>query len=910
MSTVGPARDVEVTAREAEILALIARHLTNAQIADALVISMRTVESHVAALLRKYQVPDRRSLARVAAAAGGGSPYGGLPVPLTGFLGRVAERAELSRALAGHRLVSAVGPGGVGKTRLAISVAADLAEQRPDGAWFVDLVRVTHPAAVVAAVAEAVGVPERLVAAPEAALVASLARRDGLLVLDNCEHLVDGVRECVDLVVSGCPGVTVLATSRTRLMLPYERVYRVPGLSVTEDDGGGDAVALFAARAVEATGEATPPDRRRAAALCRELDGMALAIELAASRYPTLGLDGLEAGLHERLRFLTVGGRPTDRHRSLRDTIGWSYDLLSPADQALLRGVAVFASWFDVAAAHVVATPARNHAEVADGLSRLADHSLLVVDRGQATRYRLLETIRQYADEQLEAAGEQEAVRGRHEQLCRAETAALGAADPGIEWCARFDRVVDDLRAAVRWLAADDGRQARTAALAGDFARVLFLRGRPTEAQLRYQEAAVLAPSPSDRIRFLRLAAGAAASRYAGNDTLRLLRGAADAALEIGDRAGATHDLAWMSIYLDRQPGIMADASPGQAAALREEADRVGDRSPRSAAAIATARAWGAEHRGAGALELSNQAIHLANEAGDGELECAALDHVCTVHQELDRPREAGSAIERRLQLIRTLPIGAGTGFELVDTLQMASDIRITLGELAAAGTYADRLAGLPFFRDEHLGIVRRIIVDALAGRFDDVVHNAERFRSGWERGGRRAAAGLAKGAYAAAMVHGMLGDPGRRGRWRQVTLDLGVTAEDLDGNATGWAPVFDGLLALHRGAPDNAYHRLSADLDDSQVWMCPAIDWRPWYAAVWVEAAVLARHDDAATRIHRAHYAARDNPIASAIIERAAAIAAGDRTAVENLATTFARLGCRYQEARTRTLVSMAPNP
>jgi predicted ATPase len=150
-------------------------------------------------------------------------------------------------------------------------------------------------------------VPERLVASPEAALVASLAQRDGLLLLDNCEHLIDGVRECVDLVARGCPGVTVLATSRTRLMLPYKRVYPVPGLSITED--GGDAVALFAARVREATGETTSVDKLRAAALCRELDGMALAIELAASRYPALGLDGLEAGLHERLRLLTVSGR-------------------------------------------------------------------------------------------------------------------------------------------------------------------------------------------------------------------------------------------------------------------------------------------------------------------------------------------------------------------------------------------------------------------------------------------------------------------------------------------------------------------------------------------------------------------------------------------------------------------------
>ncbi|HEY7103827.1 MAG TPA: LuxR C-terminal-related transcriptional regulator [Mycobacteriales bacterium] len=904
MATLG----TTVTARESEVLALLGEQLTNAQIAEALSISVRTVESHVAALLRKHQMPDRRSLARLVAGAGGAPAHGSLPTPATAFLGRVTERTALAEALAGHRLVTAVGPGGVGKTRLAISVAADLAEQRPDGAWFVDLVRLTDPAAVIAAVAEAVGAPERLVASPEAALVASLARRDGVLVLDNCEHLFDAVRECVDLVVSGCPRVTVLATSRTRLMLPYERVYAVPGLSVTED--GGDAVALFMARAGEAAGGATAPDKRRAAALCRELDGMALAIELAASRYPTLGLDGLEAGMRERLRFLTVGGgNAADRHRALRDTIGWSHDLLTPANQALLRGVAVFASWFDVAAVHAVATPARSQADVADGLSRLADNSLLIVDCGDPTRYRLLETIRQYAAERLEANGEQEAVRDRHEQWCRAEMVALGAARPGPGWCARFDRVADDVRAALLWSAADDRLHSRAAALASDFADVLFLRGRPTEAQLRYEQAAALAPSSVDRIRFLRLAGGAAASRYAGNDTLRLLRAAADAALEIGDRAGATGDLAWMSIYLDRQPGIMAEARPGEAAVLREDAGRVSDESVRSAAAIATARAWSTDYRDPRALDLAHRAVQLAGDAGDGALECAALDYVCTVHQDADQPREAGSVIERRLQLIRALPTGAGTGFEVVDTLQMACDIQITLGDLAASGEYADLLAGLPFFRDEHLGIVRRMIVDALAGRFDEVIRNAERFRIGWESGGRQAAAGLAKGAYAAAMVHGMLGDDEQRALWRQITLDLGVTAERLDGVATGWAPTFDALLALHQGAPDAALGRLSAGLDDPQVWMCPAIDWRPWFAALRMEAAALAHHDDALTGIDRARHASRDNPVASTLIERATAIAAGDLSGVESLAATFATLGCPYQEARTRSLARMSPH-
>jgi predicted ATPase/DNA-binding CsgD family transcriptional regulator len=457
VTTVGPVRGAEVTAREAEILALIARHLTNAQIADALFISTRTVESHVSAMLRKLQLPDRRSLARHAEAMPGllvKSGGRGLPVPVTPFIGRTGERAALAAALAGHRLVTATGPGGIGKTRLALSVAAEVAPARRDGVWFVDLIHVTDPAMVTAAVAETAGVPEQRTTSVGRALVAALAASDALLVLDNCEHVLGGVRACVQRIIAGCPEVTVLTTSRTRLLLPYERVYVVPGLSVI--GGGGDAVDLFAARVAAATGDPVPPDPVRVAALCRALDGMALAIELAAARFAALGLDGLESGLDQRLRLLTTGLQAADRHGSLRAAIGWSYELLSSADRRLLRGVAVFASWFDVDAARAVAGADREHGEIADGLARLAEHSLLVVERGERTRYRALETIRQYGVERLDGAGELDDIRAGHERWCRRSLAALRqteTAATGDAWCARFDRIADDAGAALAWSA-------------------------------------------------------------------------------------------------------------------------------------------------------------------------------------------------------------------------------------------------------------------------------------------------------------------------------------------------------------------------------------------------------------------------------------------------------------------------
>jgi predicted ATPase/DNA-binding CsgD family transcriptional regulator len=907
VATVDPVRSEEITAREAEILALIAKHLTNAQIAAALFISTRTVESHVSAMLRKLRLPDRRSLARQAEAIPGllgtsGRP--GLPAPVTSFIGRSGEQAALTAALAEHRLVTATGPGGIGKTRLALSVAAEVAPTR-DGVWFVDLVRVTDPVAVVAAVAEAVGVPERLVASPEAALVASLARRDGLLLLDNCEHLLEGVRACVDLIVSGCPHVGVLATSRTRLMLPYERVYSVPGMSVTEHDDG-DAVALFTTRAVEATGDAAPPDPVRVAALCRALDGMALAIELAASRYPTLGLDGLEAGLHERLRFLTVRGHAADRHRSLRDTIGWSYDLLGSADQALLRGVAVFASWFDVAAARAVAAPAREHLEVADALSRLADHSLLIVDRGEPTSYRMLETIRQFGEERLDTSGELAAVQGEHDAWCRAVLTDLAAAPPDDAWCTRFDRVVDDARAALLRCAADPGRRGPAAELAAQLAGQLWLRGRLIEAKNRYEQAADLSPAPADRVKHLRMAAGAAGSGVFGTDMLRLLRESADVCRSLGDLGGAAGDLAWLSLFIARAPGIMTRMrTDEEAAALLAEASELSDGSAPAEAVIAVAKAF-AGYRDL-TVEGCEHAVTIAREAGDLALEDAALDLLTALHLRLDDIPGAVGAVRRRDAVIGSLPMVATYGFGHGDHLKYGSEVLLAAGDLAGASDYADRLARLPFNRREGLlSLAARLELDAIAGHFDAVLRDEHLFRDSWERSGRPLVANPASAASAVAMVHGILGDDAGRAEWLELSDDL-VGMPIL--GAKAWSPTFDAIVALHRGDFRAAVDRLAVDLDDPETWWhAGQVMYRPWYAAVWAEAAVLGQLDDAQPRIDRARHAARDNPIASAMVERAAAVAAGDRSAVEHLAATFARLGCPYQEERTRVLAELTP--
>ena len=911
----------ELTARESEVLALIARHLTNAQIAEELFISQRTVETHVSAMLRKLNLPDRRGLARHAETMPALQVRAGrhaLPVPLTPFVGRVAERAALGAALAEQRLVTATGPGGIGKTRLALSVAADLAPTRRDGAFFVDLVHVTDPALVAAVIAETVGVPEQRTTSLDRALVAALADRDALLVVDNCEHVVDGVRACVELIVASCPRVTVLATSRIRLLVPYERVFMVPGLSV--DAEGGDAVDLFAARVAAASGDTALPDAARVAALCRALDGMALAIELAAARFPVLGLDGLESALDHRLRMLTAGSRRDDRHASLRSAIAWSHGLLSDGDRALLRRIAPFASWFDVDAAHAVAGAAdaarpagaagagasdgHARAEIADGLARLAEHSLLVVERGEPTRYRALETIRQYGVERLAEAGELDEIRAAHERFCRLALAALrdtAPADVDDAWCAGFDRIVDDVGAALAWSAADETRRPQAATLAAELAGVLFLRGRPAQAQHRYERAAALAVTPAERATYLRLAAGAAASRFGGDEALRLYRLAADTAAAAGDRAGAARDLATMAMYINRAPGIMSTQHPpAEADALTAEAVALSDGSPALRAALELTD-WSDMN----ALDRARRSAALAEPAGDGILHSIALDLMTSADLVESDIAGAVRVSRTRLAVLDRLAVGPLAGFEHADGRLMAAEVDLAAGDLAGAAANAEMLAALPFFRDEpHLAMSRRLLVDALAGRHDDVVRSGERFRVGWERAGRPIAPNLARAPYAVAMVHGIRGDEERRAAWVRMTVELGIDPERLSSCALGWPPVFDGLLALHRDDPAAAVERFAVDVDDVAWLRYWAVGpWRPWYAALWAEAAVLDDHPEAATRVVRARHVARDNPIAAAIVERADAVARGDRSALAPLAASFAELGCPYQQARTGRL-------
>ena len=902
---------VDVSAREAEVLALLGEHLSNAEIGARLYISVRTVESHVSALLRKLGAPDRRTLARRAAAVG--RPAVGLPRPPTSFVGRVEERAGLAAALDDHRLVTAVGPGGVGKTRLALAVATDVTERFPDGIWFVDLAPTTDPGMVPAVVAAAVGLGEQTGADLADTVASALTDRRILLVLDNCEHVLDGVAPFVERLLTDCPAVTVLATSRARLMVPFERVHPVPPLSLSAERP--DAVALFHDRAASGGQPPESAEWDRIRTFCERLDGMALAIELAAARWSTLGPDGLDAALADPLRMLTGGSRTADRHRSVRAALDWSHDLLTPDERRLLRRVSVFSAPFDVTAATAVVDA--GPAEVADGLARLAEQSLLTVSGGRdGTRYRALETIRQYGAERMIAAGEETGIRTRHLRWCL--RAAVDLATPGdldgSDWRVRFDAVADDLRSALGWAADCPDHRTDAHRLAAELARLAFTRNLVGESQQRYEQAAELADDPAVAATMRRHAAAVAGCRTRGDDLYRLLLAAGDTALRAGDRVGAAVDLATaatsayrFSTKFERLPGT------AEAIALLDRARELAGTDPAAAAAIALAEAgiladaFGAAQGPADndvtdTLARAERAVMLAERTGDPFAQSAALDALTGSLSWSGDPFAAAATARRRIELLAVVPDGPARSHELVDALSNATEAALGAGDLAAARTWARRLAEHPMLAEVgHRATSWQLVHDALTGDVGEVVTRGARFLDAWQRAGSPARFALGPAVAGVAMLHGLRGDPDERSRWLAVLDRLGTPPERVH----GYEAVFDAILMLHNGQHGSAMDRLAAEPES--VWKWITWIWWHWYVALRAEAAVLAGAVDAGVRLDRARSVVAGNPVAETIVARADALARGDGPALPAIAERFHRIGSDYQAARTRWLAGGA---
>jgi predicted ATPase/class 3 adenylate cyclase len=391
---------------------------------------------------------------------------GNLPRQMTSFVGRDAEVAEVAALVRSRPLVTLTGVGGVGKTRLAFEVAAEVVVDFPDGAWVCELASVGDPDALwetVASMLRVLPMPGRSL---DDVVLDYLASKVLLLVIDNCEHLLDAVAALVDSVGARCERVAILATSREGLAVRGEQIVAVPSLGVPADDVRGDAltqaeaVVLFCDRARSARNDfvLTDDNAEAVGVLCRRLDGIPLAIELAAARVRSLSPDDLVNRLDQRFKLLTRGSRSSlERHQTLRNTIDWSYQLLDERERTALNRLSVFAGGCDLAAAEaVLADDDLDALDVVDVVSQLVDKSLVLAEPDESghLRYRLLEMIRQYAQEQLETSGEAPAVRRRHADhyVAVAETAGPGLRSPDqLEWARAVAREIDNLRTALDW---------------------------------------------------------------------------------------------------------------------------------------------------------------------------------------------------------------------------------------------------------------------------------------------------------------------------------------------------------------------------------------------------------------------------------------------------------------------------
>jgi predicted ATPase/class 3 adenylate cyclase len=392
-----------------------------------------------------------------------------LPAQLSAFIGRDREMSEVRALVESRRLVTLTGAGGSGKTRLALQVAAELLDGSGDGVWLAELAAVSDGDMVPTAISEALGIGEQPGRAVLDGLLDALAFQSVLIVLDNCEHVIGACAKTADAILRHCPGVHLLVTSREPLGIGGEAIYRVPSLSLPDPDdparASGDAIALLAERAREqgvdlAIDEETLP---LMVSVCRRLDGLPLAIELAAARLRSLSLAGLRDRLDQRFRLLTGGSRTAlARQQTLRATVDWSYSLLNPAEKSLLRLLSVFAESFDLDAVEGVCGSGDIEAfDTADLLGSLVDKSLVVAEpAGDAVRYRLLEMIRQFAAERLVEAGDEAAAAAAaaHSQyfLALVEAAAphLEGLDQG-RWFARLDADHANLRRAAEHAASE-----------------------------------------------------------------------------------------------------------------------------------------------------------------------------------------------------------------------------------------------------------------------------------------------------------------------------------------------------------------------------------------------------------------------------------------------------------------------
>jgi predicted ATPase/transcriptional regulator with XRE-family HTH domain len=573
-----------------------------------------------------------------------------LPIPLTSFIGREVQIGQIAGLVRTHRLVTITGTGGIGKTRMALHVGGGVAEAADSEVWLIELAPISNPSVIASTIASTLGVQEVANRPLLQTLVAYLKSKTLLLIVDNCEHLIAEVATVADALLRGCPGLRILATSRESIRAAGEQAYRLPPLQVPSADAARrisavdapsyGAIALFAERARSADFRFALTDENAPAVaeVCRRLDGMPLAIELAASRVTALPVAALAEQIDRHFRILTGGDRAAlPRQQTMRATIDWSYDMLAEPERRLFERLSVFAGGFTLDAATAVYADAGSAADVFDLVASLVDKSLVVADfEGPRPRYRLLESFRQYAREKLAARGEVETVARRHAlvYLELAERVHRAADDPESprywrEWTERAIGEIDNARAALEWALTGRGDVALGQRLVGELGAWSYYSILEGRHWIALAIDLVDEGTPARAIAYLRCAEGNLAANFndpewqlrSGEQALTLFR-------ELGDDVGIVRAQNLVAGAL-MNLGRMAEAER----ALRE--------------VLARARSLTSHRRLLGHTLRYNAAA--ASLHGDFDTARRYLDEATTIFESLGVQIEAGYTIKRDL---------------------------------------------------------------------------------------------------------------------------------------------------------------------------------------------------------------------------------------------------------------------
>jgi predicted ATPase/transcriptional regulator with XRE-family HTH domain len=845
----------------------------------------------------------------------------GLPALRTSFVGRDSELGIILAALAESQLVTLVGAGGVGKTRLAARAAQLAAPSYPVPPVFVDLVPVRE-GFISQAVAAHLGVTEGPGRSLDAALHEHLAVGPSLLVLDNCEHLLEVVAALAEKLVANCGELTILATSRERLAIPGERTVIIPPLSLAgrgnagqENAGtaGSEAESLFLdrARAIDPGFSATT---EVVGQICTRLDGVPLAIELAAARSTSLGVDGLLAGLDDHLRLLAGSRGAHERHRSLRAVIDWSHDLLDADERVMFRRAGVFVGGFDLKAAVAVA-PGIGPSDVADLIGRLTDKSLLARRSGpEGSRWQMLETIRAYAVDRLTESEEDQAIRDAHLSWAASVAAGLEQrAEAGGQWRPAFDAVADDLRAALIRVPGDATRVV-SHQLARSLGHLAYARRFMAEAREHYRVAADRARDASEAAADLRTAADVAlVEGHHGAIAFDLLLASADRAAAAGDDSARAAALGYAVIVADRFCAEFGEEVPhARLTALLDEAVTVcPDGDLLASAYLAAAAAWIAQpEKTVPELTLAEKAVTAARLTGDPVLISGALDAVVGALDAGGRLRQAHQVNSERADLLSELPRhDPRAGTEIIDTFHMVTEIAVTAGDLPAALSTALLARGDDIVGEQpHRTASKPILPLVLQGRFDEAFDRAGEMWEAWNNAGQPAARWMAKAVYGVILGYGLRGDGASQGEWKgRLAEFLAAGGDQIAARNLEAAAAFTGArIALHDGRLEAAVAAI-ADVDgDSQPWY-ETPHWyslRPYAWAIAAEVAVVAGLPEAENRLEAAAPAGAENYWAGACLARALGRFHGDRASLERSVSGWERIGARFERACTLLLL------